>query len=154
MPYGYTNCQYCGKQVSNRGLKKHIQTCKDCPDSERPLIKEPKKTELSNIAVSEKPSEPKQFRHTSGLFTVKQPKYKHPMFPDGYPKSVERKNVIKNPYTIAIKFIKNQIEDGSININIAQLCRDGRATIRILNQKIVIEIDMAKFRNTFNKDVE
>ena len=59
----------------------------------------------------------------------------------------------KNPYNIANSFIKNQIEEGSLLLNIPKLISDGRATIRRHGQLIKIEIDLAKFRNNLNMDL-
>lgn len=174
MPYGYTKCIYCGERVSCRALKIHLQTCKDCPDTERPIIKKhntkkQKKAEidLPEITVPKKP-EMKDWDKPRCDTTIlekseslhkrppKQTKYENPLFADGIPVWKSRKDRRNNPYSIAMRFIKNQIEDGSINLNVAKLVSDGRATIKlsVLRQEIVICVDLAKYRKSLNNGDE
>ena len=170
MPHGYTECKYCGEQLSSRSVKIHLQTCRGCPDTERPTIKKhntkkQKKAEidLPEIIVPKKP-EMKDWDKPRCDTTIlekseslhkrppKQTKYENPLFADGIPVRKSRKDRKNNPYNIALRFIKNQIEDGSINLNIAQLVNDGRATIKlsVLKQEMLIIVDLAKYRKSLN----
>ena len=183
MPYGYTKCKYCSKIMPNRLFKIHLQTCCNCPDTERPTLKEPKekkpkkvpKIDLPEIIVPEKPEmkdwdeprcdttileksekiQPKQELNKGGRPKREESKYKNPLFAENMPiQKATRRDLLKNPYNIATGFIKHQIEDGSISFNLPQLLNDGRATIKRHKQIITIEIDLAKFRHNLNKGEE
>ena len=138
MPQGYTTCKYCGKQVSSRCFQDHLEVCDKC----------------NPAGFFEESTEPKKAGRPR---TSEESKYKNPILGDNTPKGwTRRKGVMKNPYSIAMRFIKNQIADGSIDLNLAQLVSDGRATIKLNNQtqELTIKIDLAKFRNNLNKEYD
>ncbi len=133
MPYGYTNCKFCGKQIPSRRLKLHLQTCNACPEGLRPdyVTPKPKVYEI----------EPEKQKPTTNPFTQDK-KYTYG--------GTEN----RNPYTIANRFIKNQIQEGSIDLNLSKLIEDKRAEIKLVKDKITIIIDLAKFRKNLNKKFE
>ncbi len=139
MSQGMTKCPKCGREISCRGLAKHLERgCKDVP------IYIPKKREkkqdhktlgmLKQVAEKEHPNEHKDIFLPSGR-TMK-----------------NREGNRKNPYWIADRFIKNCITEGVLVPDIKRLADEGRAEINLKTDHIEIKIYLAKFRKTFKEE--
>lgn len=153
MPYGYTNCRYCGKQVSSRSLAKHLEICKTQDIIPTPVQKK-KPEPVVKSEYTPKSAKGWIKNHSAGSPLI-QPDWQNPNPPFSNQLENGEKTKLKatrnNPYNIAISFIKNSIIDGSLQLNISQLISDGRATMILRKQVMTITVDLAKFRHNLNK---
>ena len=138
MPYGMTICPKCGKEVSCRGLAKHLE--RDCKDRNEyvPTAREKIKKDKGMLRQA-----------AEDAFPTKQ---EDPFLPSGRDiKGLKgREETFKNPYRIADKFIKNCITEGVLIPDIKLLAEEGRAEINLKSDYIEIKIYLAKFRKVFN----